>query len=261
MSIVINTNVPALMAAHHVRKTRDGLETAMERLASGSRINSASDDAAGAGIAARLMTQVRGANMALRNVEDAKSLMQVADGAQIEVENMLSRMYELAVQKTSSVTYSSTDIANISAEMQQLASEIEDIYTNTKFNNTSLSGRAVVVAEEFDGTTGSYAVPAFLNSTMTGVGSTATAASVLTAINSVATARGSLASFINRFEYKINNLSVLSANTSAAHSRINDTDYAAESASVAKGQVLQQAGAAMLAQANASSQYVLTLLQ
>ena len=189
----------------------------MERLASGSRINSASDDAAGAGIAARLMTQVRGANMALRNVEDAKSLMQVADGAQIEVENMLSRMYELAVQKTSSVTYSSTDIANISAEMQQLASEIEDIYTNTKFNNTSLSGRSVVVAEEFDGTTGTYAVPAFLNSTMTGVGSTATAASVLTAINSVATARGSLASFINRFEYKINNLSVLSANTSAAH--------------------------------------------
>ena len=89
MSIVINTNVPALMAAHHVRKTRDGLETAMERLASGSRINSAADDAAGAGISMRLMSQIKGSAMAMRNVEDAISMAQVADGALIEVENML----------------------------------------------------------------------------------------------------------------------------------------------------------------------------
>ena len=259
MSIVINTNVPALMAAHHVRKTRDGLETAMERLASGNRINSASDDAAGAGIAARLMSQVRGANMAMRNVDDAKSMMQVADGALIEVENMLSRIYELAVQGLSSVTYTSTDIANITAEITQLMSEVGDIATNTKFNNTAVSAAVVTVAQEFDGTTEAYTIPTFLAEASLSSASTIT--HINTAINSIATARGSLASYINRFEYKVNSLSVLSANTSAAHSRINDTDYAAESAAVAKGQVLQQAGAAMLAQANASSQYVLTLLQ
>jgi flagellin len=150
-------------------------------------------------------------------------------------------------------------VANITDEIDQLMTEIDAIATNTKFNTTSVSGRVVVVAQEFDGTTETYTVPTFLaagsltnSSTMTQIG---------TAIDSIASARGTLASFMNRFEYKINNLSILSANTSAAHSRINDTDYAAESAAVAKGQVLQQAGAAMLAQANASSQYVMTLLQ
>ncbi len=132
MSIVINTNVPALMAAHHVRTTRDGLETAMERLASGSRINSSADDAAGAGISMRLMSQIKGSAMAMRNVEDAISMMQVADGALVEVENMLTRMYELAVQKTSATTYTTTDVDNIKAEMNQLAEEIGAIATNTK---------------------------------------------------------------------------------------------------------------------------------
>ncbi len=259
MSIVINTNVPALMAAHHVRKTRDGLETAMERLASGSRINSAADDAAGAGISMRLMSQIRGADMAMRNVEDAHSLMQVADGALVEVENMLSRIYELSVQKANATTYTATDVTNITNEIDQLMTEIGAIATNTKFNTTSVSGRAVVVAQEFDGTTETYTVPTFLAAGSLTNASTIT--EIGTAIDSIASARGTLASFMNRFEYKINNLSILSANTSAAHSRINDTDYAAESAAVAKGQVLQQAGAAMLAQANASSQYVMTLLQ
>lgn len=259
MSIVINTNVPALMAAHHVRKTRDGLETAMERLASGSRINSAADDAAGAGISMRLMSQIKGSAMAMRNVEDAISMAQVADGALIEVENMLSRMYELAVQKVNSTTYTTTDIANITAEMDQLSTEIGAIATNTKFNNTAVSAASLVVAQEFDGGTETYTMPTFLAASA--VTSASAASAVLTGIESVAGYRGTLASFINRFEYKVNNLSILNANTAAAHSRINDTDYAAESANVAKGQVLQQAGAAMLAQANASSQYVLTLLQ
>ena len=259
MSIVINTNVPALMAAHHVRKTRDGLETAMERLASGSRINSAADDAAGAGISMRLMSQIRGADMAVGNVQDAHSIMQVADGALVEVENMLSRIYELAVQKTSTTTYTATDITNIQSEITQLMTEVGDIATNTKFNTTSVSGRAVIVAQEFDGGTETYTIPTFLAAAS--LTSSSTVANVTTAIESIAAARGTLASFMNRFEYKINNLSILSANTAAAHSRVNDTDYAAESAAVAKGQVLQQAGAAMLAQANASSQYVMTLLQ
>jgi flagellin len=257
MSIVINTNVPALMAAHHVRTTRDGLETAMERLASGSRINSSADDAAGAGISMRLMAQVKGSAMAMRNIEDGISAIQVADGALIEVENMLSRLYELHVQEANSTTYTTTDLANITSEITQLTSEIADIKANTKFNTVALmaADTAVTIAAYADGTTTVLTIPA-----MDAFAGT-DPASTLTHINSVAADRGTLASFMNRLEYKLNNMSILNANTAAAHSRINDTDYAAESANVAKGQVLQQAGAAMLAQANASSQYVLTLLQ
>lgn len=259
MSIVINTNVPALMAAHHVRKTRDGLETSMERLASGSRINSAADDAAGVGIGMRLMSQMRGSEAAMRNTADGISLLNLADGALVEVQNMLTRAYELAVQKSggAGTVYTSTDIANIDAEISQLGTEIGVIATNTKFNTTAVSAMAFAAVTEADGTTTSFTLPTFLAAASVGT----TVGSITAAINSIATARGSLASFINRLEYKVNNLSVLNANTAAAHSRIYDADYAAESASVAKGQVLQQAGAAMLAQANASSQYVLTLLQ
>lgn len=255
MSIVINTNVPALMAAHHVRNTRDGLETSMERLASGSRINSAADDAAGAGISMRLMAQIRGADMARRNTEDGVAVLTTADGALIEVANMLVRARELAVQKSGSNIYNSTDVAQIDAEITQLNTEIAAIGSNTEFNNTTLSGLALKIVTESDGATTDLTVPTFLTTGGT------TVTTIDAAINTLATARGSLASFINRLEYKVNNLSILSANTASAHSRINDADYAAESANVAKGQVLQQAGAAMLAQANASSQYVLTLLQ
>lgn len=255
MSIVINTNVPALMAAHHVRNTRDGLETSMERLASGSRINSAADDAAGAGISMRLMAQIRGADMARRNTEDGVAVLTTADGALIEVANMLARARELAVQKSGSNIYTSTDVAQIDAEITQLNTEIAAIASNTEFNSITLSALELKIVTESDGATTDFTVPTFLTTGGT------TVTTIDAAINTLATARGSLASFINRLEFKVNNLSILSANTASAHSRINDTDYAAESANVAKGQVLQQAGAAMLAQANASSQYVLTLLQ
>lgn len=259
MSIVINTNVPALMAAHHVRKTRDGLETAMERLSSGSRINSAADDAAGAGIAQRLTAQIRGTDMAIRNTQDAIGVLQVADGAFIEVENMLARAYELAVQLENNSFLTANDTANIVAELDALDDEIAAIATNTKFNDKDLDGATFSFTASADGTSFSSTLPAFLGANT--LDSSATATTVLVSMNSVATARGDLGALINRFEYKVNNLSILSANTSAAKSRIMDTDFAAESANVAKFQVLQQAGAAMLAQANASSQYVLTLLQ
>lgn len=260
MSIVINTNVPALMAAHHVRKTQDGLQTAMERLASGSRINRAGDDAAGAGISQRLMAQVRGADQAMRNVQDAISVVTVADGAMIEVENMLSRAYELVIQKTNASYLSTQDTTAINDELDQLALEIQAIKDNTEFNNTSITGGFTLsMVTGADGTTESFNIPTFLTSTA--ITSASTAATILTSINSVAGFRGDLASFQNRFEYKVNNLSVLSANTAASLSRIRDADFAAESANVAKFQVLQQAGAAMLAQANASTQTVLTLLQ
>ena len=257
MSIVINTNMPSIMAAHHMRATRDGVETAMERLASGNRINSAADDAAGSGIASRLEAQVRGTDMARRNAQDGISMAQVAEGALVEVENMAQRIRELAVQKASTGTYNTTDIANIDAEITALGAEINAIAANTKFNNFAVSATGGTFASAFDGSTTSLAFPTFLTSTAVGT----VVSTVDVAINSIATARGTLGAYINRLEYTVNNLSNVSANTAAAHSRIMDTDYAAESAEVAKGQVLQQAGAAMLAQANAAPQYVLSLLQ
>ncbi len=254
MSIVIGTNVPALNAAHHMRTTRDGMETAMERLASGKRINSSSDDAAGVGIAARMTAQVRGLNMSIRNAQDGISAAQVAESALVEVENMAQRIRELAVQKANN-TYNSTDITNISAEIIQLNAEIARIAADTKFNSLTVNSFAFTFAISGNDSTTSMSFPGFISS----AGATASAAD--TAINSIATARGTLGSYINRLEFTVNNLSNISANTSAALSRIQDADFAAESAEVAKGRVLQQSGAAMLAQANASTQYVLSLLQ
>ena len=261
MAIVINTNIPSQMAAYHMRTTRDNLETSMERLSSGKRINSADDDAAGAAISARLMAQVRGTKMAVRNAQDGISAFQVAESALVEVENMLQRIRELAVQKAGAATgtYSATDITNMQSEITALLSEIGDIATHTKFNNATVSSMAVSPAIRWDGSTATMTVPAFLAGNELTTASTPTHVDVV--LNTVAAARGSLGAFINRLEYTVNNLSNISANTEAAYSRIMDADYAAESAEVAKGTVLQQAGAAMLAQANASTQYVLSLLQ
>jgi flagellin len=255
MSIVIGTNLPSLMASHHLRTTRQPLEQAMERLASGSRINSAKDDAAGSGISSRLEAQIRGTDMARRNAQDAISLIQVAEGALIEVQNMAQRIRELAVQKASTGTYNTTDIANIDLEINWLNTEISNIASYTKFNNFAVSAAGGTFASAFDGSTTAMAIPTFLTTAGT------TVSAVDTAINSIATYRGTLGAYINRLEYTVNNLSNVSANTSAAHSRIMDTDYAAESAEVAKGQILQQAGASILAQANQAPQYVLSLLQ
>ena len=261
MGIVINTNIPAQMASYHMSTTRDRLETAMERLSSGKRINSADDDAAGSAIAARLESQIRGTAMAKRNANDGISASQVAESALVEVENMLQRIRELAVQKAqgSSSTYSDTDITNIQSEITQLMSEIGAIATNTKFNGQAVSSMALTPAIRSDGATATMVFPAFIAESA--LDSSSNATNVDTVINSVAAARGSLGAFINRLESTVNNLSSISANTSAAYSRIMDTDYAAETAAVARGQVLQQAGAAVLSQANASQQYVLTLLQ
>ena len=174
---------------------------------------------------------------------------------------MLQRIRELAVQKSqaSTSTYSATDITNIQSEITQLMSEIGAIATNTKFNGQQVSTMALSPAIRSDGATATMVFPAFIAESA--LDSSSNATNVDTAINSVAAARGSLGAFINRLEYTVNNLSNINANTQAAYSRIMDTDYAAESAEVAKGQVLQQAGAAMLAQANTSTQYVLSLLQ
>lgn len=255
MSIVVNTNVPSLVAGHHLRTTRDGLETAMERLSSGKRINSAADDAAGVGLAARLQAQIRGTEMAMRGTGDGIALLNIADNALTEVSNMVQRVYELAIQVETTGVYSSTDEAAATAEITALHAEAAQIISGTKYNNSAIFGGTFTIVQDGYGSTLSLGVPATF--AVTGTASSAAMADLST----IATNRGTLAAMHNRLEYKLNNLSVVSAQTGAALSRVEDTDYAAESAAVAKGQVLQQAGAAMLAQANASAQYVLTLLQ
>jgi len=259
MSVSIGTNSAAQLAAHHLSVNRQSLETAMTRLASGKRINSAADDAGSLGVAASLLANIKGADMAKQNANAAIAAVQVADGALVEVEVMLQRIRELAVQKASTGTYSATDITNMESEITQLMSEIEDIEANTKFNGTEVSSLALNPAIRQDGSTEAMALPEFLAGDEIDSDSLATQVDVV--INSVAASRGSLGAFLNRLTSTVNNLSSISANTTAAYSRIMDTDYAKETAEVARGQVLQQAGAAVLAQANASQQYVLTLLQ
>jgi flagellin len=259
MAVVIGTNSAALLAAHHLNVNRSSLDQAMTRLASGKRIHSAADDAGSIGGAASLLANIKGADMAKQNANAAMAAVQVADGALVEVENMLQRIRELSVQKASTGTYSDTDITNMQSEITQLMSEIGAIATNTKFNGTAVSSLGVTPAIRQDGATSTMVLPEFIAEDA--LNSSSNATNVDTVINSVAAARGSLGAFINRLESTVNNLSSISANTSAAYSRIMDTDYAAETAAVARGQVLQQAGAAVLSQANASQQYVLTLLQ
>jgi flagellin len=259
MAVVIGTNPAALLAAHHLNVSRNSLDQAMTRLASGKRINSAADDAGSIGVAASLLANIKGADMAKQNANAAIAAVQVADGALVEVENMLQRVRELAVQKASTGTYSATDITNMQSEITQLMSEIGAIATNTKFNGTAVSSMSLNPAIRQDGGTATMALPSFIAEAA--LNSSSNATNVDTVINSVAASRGSLGAFLNRLQSTVNNLSGISANTAAAYSRVMDTDYAAETAAVAKGQVLQQAGAAVLAQANASQQYVLTLLQ
>jgi flagellin len=253
MAIVVNSNIPSLMAAHHTRTTRDGLETAMERLSSGRRINSADDDAAGAGIAARVLGEKRATDMAMRNAADVISMAQIGEAATVEIENMALRVKELAVQKASN-TYKSDDQTLIGTEISALLAEIDRIAGDTKWNATAIPGTVSSVIS----TDGSASTITLDTITIT-TGATVTNANTM--LDQVATIRGNLGAAINRMEYTINNLSNISANLASAHSRLMDADYAAESAAVAKGQVLQQAGAAMLAQANASTHYVLQILR
>jgi flagellin len=257
MSVSIGTNVASLLAAHHLRANRSELESAMTRLASGKRINSGADDAAGIGVAANLLAQAKSSDVAMRNAQTGIAEAQIADAALVEVENMVVRIRELAVQKASTGTYSATDITNISSEITALNAEIALIKTNTKFNGVAVGGGSGGGAYVLNssGSATSFSFPTFIST----AGTTVTTADA--AIASVAAHRGSLGAIINRLEYALNNASNVAANTYAAYGAIMDTDYAEASASVAKGQILQQAGAAVLAQANASQQYVLSVLQ
>jgi len=265
---VINTNISAVRASNASVSASMMQSTAMERLSTGKRINSAKDDAAGLAIATNMTSQIRGMSQGVRNANDGISMAQTAEGALQEVTNMLQRMRELKVQYDNG-TYSAADQANINSEMDALSTQIGSVLANTQFNGTAL----------FAGAAGTVTIQAGANATDTvtlAVGGlsanagittvtanpdTATLANYDTAIALVSTTRAGLGASQNQLESAVNNLNSNITNLSDARSRIEDADFAAESTALAKSQILSQASTAMLAQANQSQQNVLSLLR
>ncbi len=275
MALTINTNVASLNAQRNLGVSQSNLAKSMQRLSSGLRINSAKDDAAGLAISDRMTAQVRGLNQAARNANDGISLAQTAEGALQETTNMLQRMRELAVQGANG-TNDASDLASIQGEIGQLAEEITRVADATKFNGKLLldgnldvtfqvganSGTeqtiGLALTQAFDA--GSLAVDALDVET-----SNTTAQAAIQAVDDalalVDTARGELGAKQNRFESTIANLNNSAENISAARSRILDADIAQETSAMTKSNILQQAGVAILAQANQAPQLALSLLQ
>ena len=264
----INTNINSLVAQRNLASTANSLSTSMNRLSSGLRVNSAKDDAAGLAIAERMDTQTRGMNVAIRNANDAISLAQTAEGALGAISNNLQRMRELAVQ-ASNGTNTSADVATLDKEFQLLVAENTRVSSATKFN-----GQQVMTANTFSFQVGANStaddtitVPsASYTGTATGLGTDNSTAmsqiSLLDAdIDGVTAARATWGASQNRFDSVITNLQVGATNSAASRGRIMDADYATETANLSRAQVLQQAGTAMVAQANQQPQNVLALLK
>jgi flagellin len=275
MAAVINTNLASLNAQRNLSTSQSALNLSIQRLSSGLRVNSSKDDAAGLAIAERMNAQIKGMNVAIRNANDGVSLGQTAEGALGKVGDTLQRMRELAVQGANA-SNSASDLANLDAEYQQLASEVTRVLTGTQFNGTTLLnsdasltfqvGANNVTTDQIDVNTTDLTAGSGITAVTSGALSDAAAArtaidDIDDAIDEITTARSTFGAVQNRFENVIGNLQIASENQSASRSRIMDADFAAETASLTRGQILQQAGTAMLAQANALPQNVLTLLR
>jgi len=270
---VINTNVNALFAQTALRVNDRKLSTAMEQLSSGSRINSAKDDAAGIAISSTMTAQIRGLGQAVRNANDGVSLLQTAEGAMTEQTNMLQRMRELAVQ-SSTGTYNTTQQGYLDKEFQALATQIEAITTQTKWNGSNIldaSGGAGADGKYIFsvGSTGAETIEVSIATMATLIsGDVLTSDKATTAIGAIDTALGKvnasravLGAGMNRLTYAADNLNNVIQNTTASRSQIQDTDYATATTQLARAQIIQQAATAMLAQANQSPQSVLALLK
>lgn len=275
---VINTNLNSLVAHTALNRNNRSLGAAMEQLSTGKRINSAADDAAGLAITNKMTSQVRGLDQAVRNANDAISMIQTAEGATNEITSMLQRIRELAVQAAND-TYTLQDRESLQLEVDELTSEIDRIATNTRWNGMPvLDGK---VGSNADGVVrfqvGASATDQVidvkfnaLDSTTLNVkliditsqaGATGALANIDTAILTVDTDRATYGAKINRLTYAADNLTNISTNTSASRSRILDADYAKASSELARTQIIQQAATAVLAQANTSQQTVMKLLQ
>lgn len=274
MALSVNTNLFSLNAQRNVASTQATLGNAMQRLSSGMRVNSAKDDAAGLAIAERMNSQIKGMNVAIRNANDAISLAATAEGALSKVTESLQRMRELAVQ-SANATNNDGDRANLDAEFQQLGSELARVLDTTKFNNKAILGAdaGTLTFQVGAGPTDTIDVSTTNLTTNTDVtavtgGDITSAANATTAIEDIDTAidtvsqeRANYGAYQNRFESVIGNLQVAAENQASARGRILDADFAAETANLSRGQILQQAGMAMLTQANAMPQQVLALLR
>jgi flagellin len=286
MPQTINTNLVSLNAQRNLAMSQSSLAVSMQRLSSGLRVNSAKDDAAGLAIATRMDSQVRGMNVAVRNANDGISLAQTAEGALGNVSDALQRMRELAVQARNA-TNSNADKDSLDKEFGELAKEIQRVLGGTTFNGKNILGAQAgtqsfqvgantTVNDTIDIVT-SNMVTATQITTVAGVdnsgtsrasiGSAATTTQIATvitdidlAIDKVSSERATLGASQSRFDKVISNLMISSENQSAARSRIMDADFAAETANMSRANILQQAGNAMVAQANQLPQLVLKLL-
>ncbi len=278
---VINTNLMSLNAQGNLSGTQKDLSNAIQRLSTGLRVNSAKDDAAGLAIANRMDAQARGMNVAIRNANDGISLAQTAEGALGKVTDMMQRMRELAVQ-AANASNTGTDRTSLNAEFTQLGAEVNRTLLATRFNGQAiLAGSAGglqfqigsnnATTDQLMVTTTNMSTAATVAAVTTATtavltGTTATNANAMitaldAAIDTINSERATYGAVQNRFEAVIANLQIGAENQSAAKSRIMDADFAAETANLTRAQILQQAGTAMLAQANAAPQGVLSLLR
>lgn len=275
MPLSVNTNIASLTAQRSLLNSQSTLETAFERLSTGKRINSAVDDAAGLAISQTLTSKVNGLNQAVRNTNDGISVVQIAEGALDEVTSILQRMRDLAVQAAND-SLSTTERGYLQTEQGKLADALDDVAGAAKFGSTALlngsfNAKSFQIGAD-NGDTLSFSIDGISTGTLSvsssGDVSLSTAALASSAISTIDAALGAVASdratlgaIQSQLESTVRNLANVAENTAAARSRILDTDYAAETANLTKAQILQQASTAILAQANAQPQSVLSLLQ
>jgi len=278
MPQVIGTNVAGLNAQRQLNTSQATLQTSIQRLSSGLRINSAKDDAAGQQISEGLTSQIKGFNQAIRNANDGVSMAQTAEGALVEVSNMVQRIRELSVQ-SSNGNYTATERSALNAEVIELREEISRISDAVTFNGIKVIGQSAsslnfwvgqgadstinAIKVNFIDITGGSGIQDFL--TNAGVGTTGSAQATISAadvaLNKINEIRGDLGAKMNRFEAATRNMENVVENLSASRSRIRDADFAAETANMTRSQILQQAGSAMLSQANQLPQSVMSLLR
>jgi len=275
MSLSVQNNVAAMNAYRNLSATQNNLSSSLEKLSSGFRINRAADDAAGLAISEGLRSQIGGLNVAIRNAQDGISVVQTAEGALTETHAILQRMRDLSVQAANTGALSTTAQANIQEEITELQAGLDNIAEQTKFNGRELldgnyAGVFHVGADA--GVTIDVSIQAMDADTL-GVGAAAIVLSgddadadaaieaITTAIDTVSTVRSELGAKQNRLDHTINNLQVSVENLTASESRIRDTDMANEMVAYTSANILQQAGTAMLAQANQLPQSVLSLLR
>jgi flagellin len=272
MAQTINTNIASLNAQRNLNSSQSSLRTSMQRLSSGLRVNSAKDDAAGLGIAEKMTAQSRGMTVAERNANDGISLAQTAEGGMAVMATHLQRMRELATQ-ASSGQYDATNLSSLDQEFQALQSEVARIAAATTFNGKQVLGTDSTMSFQIGAGTSTdnqisvTTVTGDFSALVTGLavsdtgGATAAMDAIDTALNTVSDARAGLGALQSRFEGVVTQLQSQNENIQAARGRILDADYASETANLSRAQILQQAGTAMLAQANQLGSSVLSLLQ